>query len=69
MQDEKLCLCIRSFHSSILLVEPLPHCGTLYIPHLDLAEPKRHKEQVWATNSNRCAERKAGVDAMRAYRE
>jgi hypothetical protein len=69
MNDEKPCLCIRSFHSSILQPGATPPVQNALHSPLDLAEPKSIKEQVWATDSNWCAERKAGIGAVRANKE
>ncbi|KAF8135124.1 hypothetical protein EV363DRAFT_1143328, partial [Boletus edulis] len=55
---------IRSFHSSALQFGVLLQCGTLILP-LEPCEPKSMC-QVWA--ALRCAEREAGVGAMRVKR-
>ena len=65
----KVCLCIRSFHSSIKEIT-LPQCWTLFTFPLGLAWTQKAWDQVWAAKLypiNWCAGRKAGVGAMRDH--
>ena len=64
--DEKIAFTFAVSTLASSIAEQLPQCGMLYIPPSVFAEPKRHRDGVWAANFFFwCAEQKVGVGAMR----